>query len=475
MSISGIPNSFGQPGVYVNLTINDATSSSGQFNVLIIGQAAAGSNYATNPALYPVTSLSQLATDFGTSSDVYKIASAYTNIDNTTPLYALNCIAGTTTQTTSNGTIETINSVLSTTTSSSDMASSSVAGSGGSGSGATFAVTSSTNDDKTAFTPASVSIVSGGNGYKVGDKITIANVGTITVLSLDSETVTVPESDLNVLTTALANVGNVETDIILGTYNSASAIQAIATHFESTWGYLLETYGQYFTVEIENDQSVLIANGANFNSVYASALAIPTELDEYLSLGNFVAQVSNRTQNNPALPLRDFALNSGTVSIANRLNVSAQQTLFDNGYCTVSCDSAGNPTVSRTRIGATVDSSTGLTLNDPSLETRFQSVYVAKAFKSALAPYISSPYIIMSDDDVVAPSPYLVTPSKIRSACIAAYSILVNELVCTDLATFKDNLTVSIDPDVIGRVNVVMTAYLSSGLAQITINLATTK
>lgn len=475
MSISGIPNSFGQPGVYVNLTINDSSKSSGQFNVLILGTASAGSNYATNPELYPITSISQLATDFGTSSDVYQIANAYLNIDNATPVYALNCISGNTTQTTTNGNIKTINSVLSTTSQTADMASSSISGTGGSGTGATFSVTSTSNSDKTEFTPASVSIVNGGNGYKVGDKITIANVGTLTVLTLDSETSTVPESDLTVLTNAFVNVGNFESDIILGMYNSAEAIQAISTHLESTWGYLNETYGQYFTVEIQNDVSSLISSGANFNSVYASALAIPTDLNAYTSLGNFVAQVSVRTQNNPALPLRDFALNSGTVSVANRNNVSVQQTLFNNGYCTVSCDSAGNATVSRTRIGSTVDSATGLTLDDPSLETRFQSVYVAKAFKSALAPYISSPYIIMDDADVVAPSPYLVTPSKLRSACIATYDILINELVCTDLATFKKNLSVTIDPDVIGRVDVVMTAYLASGLAQITINLATTK
>lgn len=304
MGLSGIPNSFSQPGVWVNLTVNDSTSSNDTFNVLVIGQATANSNYATNPALYPITTLTQLASDFGTTSDVYKIVSEYKSIDTTTSIYALNAIVGTTSVTQSNGTITTINTVLETTSQTSDMSGSAISATGGSGSGATFNVTSTANSASTAWTPASVALASGGSGYKLGDKLTIANVGTITVTALDSETVTANQTDLTVIETALANLGNVEIDLILGLYNSADAIEAFDNYFTGTWGYAEELWGHYITVEQSDNVSTLIASAANFNKKTVSAIAIPTDMDEYITLGSAGAQIALRTQSNPSLPLR---------------------------------------------------------------------------------------------------------------------------------------------------------------------------
>lgn len=471
--MGAIPASFSQPGVYINLTINDSTGNDDTFNVLFLGQAATGSTYASNPAIYPVTSLSQLATDFGSTSDIYKMISEYQTIDPTTTLYALNCIVGDVTSTTSNGTIEEITSQLTTTSQSTDMASASVSATGGTGTGATFSVTSSKNADGSAFTPASVALVSGGAGYKIGDKLTIANVGTITVTGLDSETVTTPQSDSVTLTNALANVGNMEFDILVGTFNSTEALQAIDNYFTGTWGYEIETYGHYFTVNQNNDVTQLVKDGANFNFETCSVLAMPTDLDLYSTIGSWMAQTAIKVQENPSLPLRNFSLDTGVVSIANRWNVETRQQLYNNGYCTILCDSAGNSTVNQTRIGATTED--GVTINDVSLETRFQAVYVAKTVRSALTPYTNGGKIIMNDNDIVSPSPYVITPSSINSACIGIYSTLINELICTDLATFKKGLSVTIDTNVIGRIDIVFPATLAQSLNQITINLSTSK
>ena len=473
MSISGIPNSFTQPGVYVNLTINDSTAGNDTFNILVLGNAATGSAYAKNPALYPVTSLTQLATDFGTSSDVYNIIKTFKAIDSATSVYALNCIAGEVTTTVSNGTVTTINSVLSTTAQSADMSGTGVSASGGSGTGATFDITSTANSGDNTFTPASVTINNGGSGYAIGDKLTIANVGTLTVTALDSKTATSPEGDLTTLSNALVNVGNVEFDIITGGFNSALAIQAIDTYLLGTWSYDKELYGHYITYNQKNSLTDLVSTSDNFNSKNCSVLEIPTELDANISLGSFVAQVSTRTQTNSSLPLRGFALNSGLISIPNRFDAPTRSTLFSNGYCTVVADTVGNPTVERTRIGATTDN--GIQINDTSLETRFQAVQVAKRFRTGLSPLVSSPKIIMDDADVVQPSTYIVTPSSIYGTCVSIYTGLINELVCKDMKSFKKNLSVTIDPAVPGRVNIVMQATLASGLNQITINLSVEK
>lgn len=473
MSISGIPNSFTTPGVYVNVTINDSTTSNETFNILYIGKAASGSPYASNPALYPVTSLSQLASDFGTSSDIYKLVSAHRGIDTATPIYALNVVGGTVEQTTSNGTIEDISSVLSTSTQTTNMAGTNISASGGSGSGATFDVTSSANSDNTAFTPASVKINSGGSGYKLGDKLTIENVGTITVTELDSETSTVPESDLSAITDALKNVGNLEIDIFAGLYNSAEAIEAFDTYFTNTWGYDSELYGHYITIEQTDDMTQAIKDASNFNKTICSSILISNDNDECIFLGEAVAQIASRTQENASLPLRNFSINAGTVSIDNRLDVATRETMFANGYCTVSCDSAGNPTLERTRIGATTDN--GLPINDTSLETRFQTVYCAKAVRSAFAPYVNTPKIIMNDNDTFIASTFVITPSVLKTAGIALYKSLVNDLIATDIDTFKKNLVVAIDQDVNGRIDIIYPITLASGLNQITINLSTSK
>lgn len=472
MTISGIPNSFTTPGVYVNITVNDSTTSNDVFNVLVVGTASSGSTYESKPDLYKVTSLAQLASDFGAGSDVYSLVSNYRNVDTTTSLYALNVVGGEISQTTSNGTIVTFSSDLSTTSQTTDMAGTASA-TGGSGSGATFTITSTANADKTAFTPASVSLGSGGSGYKVGDKLSIPNVGTITVLTLDSETTTVPESDLVSLQTALANVGNVEFDIITGFYNSADAIQAFDTYFTNTWSYEKELYGHYITVNQTDDVNQAISDAGNYNKKTCSVILISGDMDKSISLGQAVAQIATRTQENSALPLRNFSINSGTVSIENRLDIPTRNTLFANGYCTIACDTGGNPTLERTRIGATT--SDGIAINDTSLETRFQAVYVAKALRSAMIPYVNSPKIIMNDTDNIINSTFVITPSVVKNACIALYKTLISEYVVTDIDTFKKNLSVVIDPDVSGRIDVVFPATLSSGLNQITINLSVEK
>lgn len=473
MSISGIPNSFTPPGVYINVTINDSNSSSEVFNVLVLGQASPNSAYASKPDLYAVSSLSQLATDFGSDSDVYKIISAYRNIDISTSLYALNCVVAETTTTQTNGNIKQINTTLSTTAQATDMAGTNVVATGGSGTGATFDITSSKSTDGTSFTPASITINNIGSNYKVGDKLTINNVGTITVTGLDSEEVQVPADDNTVITTALKNAGNVEFDIITGAYNSAKALQALDTYFTGTWGYAEETYGHYITAYQSDVVNDLVQNAGTFNFKTSTVIAIPTDLDLYQSIGLAVSQIATTTQSNPSLPLRSFSLNSGVISVANRWDIATRNTLFNNGYSTVYADTAGNPTLERTRISATTED--GITINDTSLETIFQTVYCAKAVRSGLSPFILNRKIIMNDDDVVAPSTYVVTPNAIRGKCVSIYSNLVNELVATDIATFKKALNVVIDQDVNGRIDVYYPITLASGLNQIAINLSTQK
>ncbi|MBS1023493.1 hypothetical protein JK207_15995 [Gluconobacter cerinus] len=193
-------------------------------------------------------------------------------------------------------------------------------------------------------------------------------------------------------------------------------------------------------------------------------------MDAYLTLGSAASQIAVRTQQSASLPLRSFSIDAGIVSIPNRWSASVRNTLFANGYCTIACDTAGNPVLERTRIGATTDE-TGMAVNDTSLETRFQAVVCAKTLRSGLSNYTSTPRIIMNDSDIVSPSIWIVTPSAIRSSCIAIYGRLVNDGIATDIATFKKNLVVEIDSDVKGRINVYFPVTLASGLNQITINL----
>ncbi|MCP9318764.1 hypothetical protein KBX73_03025 [Acetobacter persici] len=470
----GIPNSFTPPGVYVNVTVNESSSNDNTFNVLVIGEASPTSAYANNPELYAVSTLTQLASDFGKDSDVYKIIKQYRTIDISTSIYALNCIKTNTNETTSNGNIVSINSILTTETQATDMAGKAIAATGGTGTGASFDVTSTTNANSTAFDPASVTISSAGVGYKIGDKLTIPNVGTITVTGVDSETVSVPQTDLVIIENALSNIGNMEFDIITGSYNSADAIEALDNYFTGTWGFAEELYGHYITIYQQNNITQAIKDAGNFNKETCTAIIIPTDIDSLTTLGSAVSQIALRTQENPSLPLRSFSLDVGTISIANRWDIATRNTLFANGFSTIVCDTAGNPTLERTRIGATVDN-TGIALSDTTLETRFQAVYCAKMVRTGLASYTSNPRIIMNDDDVVTPSPYIVTPRAIRGTCIALYQRLISALVATDITTFKKNLQVSIDSSVPGRINVTYPITLASGLNQITINLFVSK
>lgn len=470
----GIPNSFSAPGVFVDVTVNETSSTDNTFNVLVAGTASPNSNWATNPEPYAVSTLTQLAQDFGKDSDVYKIIQQYKTIDISTSIYASNIIKTNTTETVSKGNIVSINSVLITTTQTKDMAGTSIAATGGSGSGATFNVTSTSNDGKTAFDPASVAINSAGVGYKVGDKLTIPNVGTITVTEVDSKTVTIPQTDLAILNNALSNLGNLEFDLIIGQFNSAEAIEAFDNYLTGTWGYAKELYGHYITVYQQNDINKAIKDSGNFNKETCSVIMIPTDLDPCAVLGSACSQIALRTQENCSLPLRSFSLDVGTVSNANRWDISVRNTLFANGYCTIVCDTAGNPTLERTRIGATVDS-TGIALSDTSLETPFQAVYCAKIVRTGLAMYTATPRIIEDDTDVVTQSPYIVTPKGVMGTCIALYQQLISSYVAKDLATFKKNVQVSIDPTISGRINVIYPVTLASGLNQIIINLNVSK
>lgn len=354
------------------------------------------------------------------------------------------------------------------------MAGTNVIATGGSGSGASFDITSTSNDDKTAFTPASVKINSGGTGYKLGDILSIANVGTITVTGLDSETVTAPENDLTVLNRALPNIGNIPMDIIAGAYPSALAVQAMDNYLTGTWGYAKETYGHYISVYQQDNITQAIKDSANFSSDVCTVIAIPSDLDVDVVLGAGVEAISTRAQENPSLPLTLLKLDVGTVSVANRWDNATRLTLFNNGYSPIVCDQAGNPTLENTRIGKVTDAE-GLPVTDYTLETRFQAVVVAKTFRSGLATYIETPRIIMKDTDTLPNLSYVVTPNTIRSSCISIYNGLISDLVCSDLATFKKNLVVSVDASVPGRINISLIAYLAQGLKQIAINITNSK
>ena len=187
--ISGTPTSWTKPGVSVNLNINDSTAGSNEFLVLVMGNAASGTAQYGKAGPYLVTTLAQLATDFGKTSDIYTMINEYQLIDSSTQLYAINLLpTDAPTSTVSNGNIVTITNTLTATASSTDVAGTGVSATGGTGTGATFNVTSIASGSK--FLPDTVTLNQAGTGYKVGDVLTIANVGTVTVAAVDQTIIT---------------------------------------------------------------------------------------------------------------------------------------------------------------------------------------------------------------------------------------------------------------------------------------------
>lgn len=470
--ISGTPASYTKPGVTVNLNLNDSTTGSNEFLVLIMGNADTSAPYAGKTGPYLITSLNQLAEDFGKTSDIYKIASQYRVSDTSTSLYAINLVAtDESTSTVSNGNIKSVTANLNTTPNSTDPAGTGITATGGSGTGATFDVTSTASASK--FLPAAVTINNSGTGYKVGDTLTIVGVGTLTVTTVDQTTVTGVTDDV-LMEQTLATVGDIEFDIVTGKLNSAAAIQGWQAYANNTWSATSGLYGMYVTAKQSSDANVLINEAADFTSASKSVVFHCFDsLDVERLLGTAVAQIASRTQINPSLPLRSFPLSIGTVGINERFNQPTLDTLFANGYSTISTDRAGNPTIQRTRIAAT-KSATGDDLNDSTLETPFQSAFTAKYFKTQLTPYVSNPRILV-DDGSETSSIYMVSPSAVKGTMIHAYQDLVDLGVCKDVKSFTSKLLVEADAQVIGRLDIQAEGTLTSGLNQIALNLSLSK
>ena len=471
--ISGTPTSYTKPGVTVNLNINDSTAGNTEFLVLVTGNAATGTAMYGKTGPYLVTTLDQLATDFGKTSDIYTMVEQYRLTDNSTALYAINLIAtDAPTTNVSNGNIATFTPSLSTTASSTDMAGTNIAASGGTGTGATFNVTSSSASSK--FTPASVSLNQSGTGYKVGDVLTIANVGTITVETVNQTTITGSVTDDILVEQTLATVGDIEFDLVLGTLNSAAAIQGWQTYAANTWSATSELYGMYVTAKQAASANAFITAAADFTSADKTVVfPCPMSLSPARLIAQAAASIAVRTQISPSLPLRGWALGIGTVALSERMPQSVLDTLFANGYSTISYDRAGNPTIQRTRIAAT-KSSTGDVINDSSLETPFQSVYAAKYFKAQLSPYTSTPHILV-DDGLETPSIYMTSPSAVKGTMAHAFQDLEDLGVISDASAAIKTIIVEKDTQVVGRLNIQASGTLTWALNQIALNLSVSK
>lgn len=470
--ISGTPTSYTKPGVTVNLNINDSSTGSNEFLVLVMGNATSGTTMYGKTGPYLFTTLDQLAADFGKTSDIYTIIEQYRVTDSSTSLYAINLIAtNESTSTVSNGNILSITSNLNSTASATDPAGTGIAATGGSGTGATFDVTSTPSSTK--FLPASVAINNPGTGYKVGDTLTITGVGTLTVTTVDETTVTGVTDDV-LMEQTLATIGDIEFDLVLGTLSSAAAIQGWQTYAEKTWSATSELYGIYVTAKQAASANAFVTAAADFTSADKTVVfPCPMSLSPARLIGQAAAEIATRTQISPSLPLRSWALGIGVVPLDERMPQSVLDTLFANGYSTISFDRVGNPTIQRTRIAAT-QSSTGDAINDTSLETPFQSAYAAKYFRTQLSPYTSSPHILV-DDGLETPSIYMVSPSAVKGTMVHAYQDLIDLGVCTDIKSFTTSLAVEKDTQVIGRLNIQASGTLTWGLNQIALNLSLSK
>ena len=207
----------------------------------------------------------------------------------------------------------------------------------------------------------------------------------------------------------------------------------------------------------------------NFNLVVCSVAGSPSPSYEIgAELTKIVAIEAGK---DPARPFQGLTFDFVKVpELADRLTLSEQSILLDDGVSVTKVNADGKVTIQRLVTTYNLDSNNELDLSMSDLNTVLTVYYLKVDFVN----YISNKYPrnkLASDGQRVAPGQAIVTPGIIKGECLARFAYWEDLGLVEDEASFKSTLIVERDATNKSRVNIEMVPNVINQLRQVAVKL----
>lgn len=266
-----------------------------------------------------------------------------------------------------------------------------------------------------------------------------------------------------VLTTALANLSDVQFDAIVLPYTddtSMNALQAFLADAGGRWSWAEQLYGHVFTA-YRGTVAARTTFGTGRNNQHESVLGFPDSPNPAWSLAAILCgSTIGSLRNDPGQPVQTLPL-VGMLAppVSSRDILTERNTLLYDGISTFTVDGSG---VCHIENLITTYQTNSLGVPDDSyleIETMYTLAYVLEQLSAA----ITTKYARMklaADGTRVSASSNIVTPSTIKAEIIAQYQTLVTDGYAQNSAAFAQGVDVELNSQNPNRVDVLFPAQL---------------
>ncbi len=254
------------------------------------------------------------------------------------------------------------------------------------------------------------------------------------------------------LTTALANLSDMQFDFIVLPYTDATSLNEMKSFMNDSagrWSWNRMIYGHAFST-YQGTFGELTTFGAGRNDPHVSVMGIKgSPTPSWLAAANLTAVSATSLRIDPARPLQTLETDILAPSVEDRWAFDEANTLLNTGISTYQV--ANDGTVSIQRMVTTYQkNSFGQADNSYlSIETMFTLMYVLRFLRSRITSRFSR-MKLAANGTRIQPGSSIVTPNTIKADQIAAYSELEALGLVQKADAFKDNIIVeksSTDPN----------------------------
>jgi phage tail sheath gpL-like len=273
---------------------------------------------------------------------------------------------------------------------------------------------------------------------------------------------TTPGSGTPTLTAGLAACGSTEFDMIAFPYADATSLNSMRDFLSDRWGPMSQLYGGAFTASAgnlsaqttlgasRNDPNVFIMpfNGAP-TPTWVWAASIGANVQAKKNLGAALSEAIEISRPMHGLILRGV---KPPKELVRRWSTTDRQTLYFTGMSGYTVTPDGQVAIDRLISTYRLNASGVADTTWLDVETRYQTVYVLRQMRHAVATDFARVALARSNPGNIQG---LATPDDIKARIILTYGALVAAGIAKEKQIFADNLIVEISSDP-NRVN----AYL---------------
>lgn len=277
-----------------------------------------------------------------------------------------------------------------------------------------------------------------------------------------------PGSGAPVLTTALANLGEVGFDFIVTSLNEAAAVSAVSALLSDTngrWSWQQQRYGHAFAC-FSGTSGQLATYGAALNDQHLTVVGAPSSMNSpsYAIAAAFAGAAAASLRQDPGLPLQSIQVQGLLApAISGRFSLTTRNTLLYDGISTFTVVADGSIAIENL-ITTYQQNAAGQADNSYlEVETMFLLMYVLR-FMRAVVQTKYARVKLAADGTRVLPGSNVVTPSTIKADLIAAYRELEADGMVQRSDLFAANLVVEKDAQNPNRVNVLWPGTLINQL-----------